>query len=107
MGELRTLERERLIDNEPAQILHLALAQRSRQLRPQQAHGLPAAPAGGPAKDSAKRPIAVMSTSTSCGPPANKARSSAFANSSMSETRWWRRPNEADSSWKSGVCRSA
>ena len=31
-------------------------------------HALPAAPAGGPAKDSANGPIATMSTSTSCGP---------------------------------------
>src|SRR6185295_14459841 len=61
---------ERLVDGQSAQILDLAAAQRLLEPGKDRGrhHALPAAPAGGPAKDSANGPNAVMSTSTSWGP---------------------------------------
>ena len=87
MRKRGAFELERLVDDEAAQILDLSPPQRMRKLGEDGAHVLPAAPAGGPAKDCANGPIATMSTSTSCGPVASNARSSALAKSSMSATR--------------------
>jgi len=70
-----------------AQILDLTAAQRMRKLGEHAIHALLAAPAGGPANAWANGPIATMSTSSSCGPPASSARSSALAKSSTSATR--------------------
>src|SRR5262249_27426420 len=107
MRERGAFELERLLDDEPAQILDLAPSQRMRELCQHGIHALPAAPAGGPAKDSANRPIACMSTSTICGPRASKARSSAAGKCSTRDTFSCCRPSAAASSLKSGVCRSA
>ena len=49
-------ELDRLVDREAAQILHFSAPQRMRKFGHGRAHGLPAAPAGGPAKDCANGP---------------------------------------------------
>src|SRR5262249_50183909 len=87
MRKRNVFEPDWLVDGETAQILDLATAQRMRKLGEQAVHVLLAAPAGGPAKACANGPMATMSTSTSCGPPASSARSSASAKSSTSATR--------------------
>src|SRR5262245_61995566 len=62
VGQRRIVEFERRVDDRAAQIFDLSLAQGMSQLFENPIHALPAAPAGGPAKDSANGPIATMST---------------------------------------------
>src|SRR5262245_11035884 len=77
IGQRGGVEIERLVDGDAAQVLDLTAPERLRELCERRIHALPAAPAGGPAKDSANGPIATMSTSSSCGPPADSARAKA------------------------------
>ena len=57
----RTFQLERLVDAQPAEVFNFTPPQRLHKPGPD-AHVLPAAPAGGPAKLSANAPMAVIST---------------------------------------------